>query len=215
MNSVQILKVKSSKFKSQNLAFKLCYFTFLVMLCGCAGIDDLSSLLYRNSRLEKGLLDNERVGLMPMFGKGENRAYLKNAEDIFGQSLSDEKKGVTFLSPEESLERIRSAGLIETYREMARSYSPLASQKLSDIQVIGGALGTRYILQSELQLSGVIEGATHVRIYARLWDLEKGVILWEGVGEARGYVFLIFPIVPSDFERAMEVASRGLARKFP
>ncbi|HLG29286.1 MAG TPA: hypothetical protein VI387_03675, partial [Candidatus Brocadiales bacterium] len=133
-------KFQSSTFKVQRskLAFGFWILSFLIIFQGCAGIDDLSSLLYRNSRFEKGLLDNERVGLMPMFGKGENRAYLKNAENIFGQSLTDEKKGVTFLSPEESLERIRSAGLIETYREMARSYSPLASQKLSDIQVIGG-----------------------------------------------------------------------------
>lgn len=185
------------------------------MLCGCASIDDLSSLSYRDSGLKKGALVNERVGLLPMFGRGENRGFLVNADDIFAQSLSSEKTGVEFLSPGESLEKIKSAGLIDTYQDMVRNYSPTATPRLSDIKIIGGAIGTKYIVQSELQSSRVMEGATHVRIYARLWDTEKGEIVWEGIGEARGYVFLIFPVVPSDFERAMEVASRGLARRFP
>lgn len=197
------------------MVFGLWILTFLIISYGCAGIDDLSSLLYRDSGLKRGGLVNERVGLLPMFGRGENRSYLKNAENIFASSFSSEKTGVEFLSPEESLERIRSAGLIETYQDMARNYSPLATQRLSDIKVIGGAIGAKYIVQSELQYSRVMEGATHVRIYARLWDIEKGEIVWEGIGEARGYVFLIFPVVPSGFERAMEVASRGLARRFP
>lgn len=203
------------KFQISKLAFGLWILTFLIIFYGCAGIDDLSSLLYRDSSLKKGGLVKERVGLLPMYGRGENKGYLKNADNILTRSFSSVKSGVEFLSPEESLERIRSAGLIETYQDMVRSYSPQATQRLSEIRILGGALGTRYIVQSELQSSRVMEGATHIRIYARLWDTEKGEIVWEGIGEARGYVFLIFPVVPSDFERAMEVASRGLARRLP
>ena len=69
--------------------------------------------------------------------------------------------------------------------------------------------------QTELQRIEMTEGATQVRLTGRIWDIEKGEILWEGIGEGRGYVVLIFPWVPSSFEKTMATASNGLIHRLP
>lgn len=182
---------------------------------GCATIDDLSTQTYRQIGLPSNLSEGEEFGLLPLFGKGSVREYLPEANAIFLDNFQRQRTGRTWIEPQESLRRIRAAGLESAYLDLTAGSSTENPPRQEPLQQIGKAVGARYLLITEVQRIETTEGATQVRLAGRLWDTDKGETLWEGVGEGRGYVFLIFPRVPSSFEKTMAVASRGLIERLP
>jgi hypothetical protein len=182
---------------------------------GCATIDNLSTESYRKAGLPSRLSEGEALGLLPLFGRRSFREYFSRADAIFLESFERQRSGRSFIEPQESLKRIREAGLETLYQDLARGYTIDRPPQQEPLRQIGKAVGTRYLLLTELQRIEMAEGATQVRLTGRLWDAEKGEIVWEGVGEGRGYVVLIFPWVPSSFEKTMETASRGLIHRLP
>ncbi len=188
---------------------------FFIFAGGCVGIDDLSRESYRKGVLYTSNLPNETVAILPMVARGENRRYLQPAETIFYKALTEMREQMSFLSPKDGLEKIKEEELDDFFRvfEKETSFKKVAEER--DLSKFRKAFGTRFLLQTELQQVEIMEGATQVRIQGRLWDLEMGDVIWEGTGESRGYLFLFFPRVPATFEKAIEVASRGLIRKLP
>jgi hypothetical protein len=192
----------------------LCYL-FIGTLAGCATIDNLSTESYRKVGLPSKLSEGEALGLLPLFGRLSFRDYISRADAIFLENFEQQRSGRSFIDPQESLKRIREAGLETLYQDLARGYTVDRPPQQEPLRQIGKAVGTRYLLLTELQRIEMTEGATQVRLTGRLWDTEKGEILWEGTGEGRGYVVLIFPWVPSSFEKTMATASRGLIHRLP
>ena len=186
-----------------------------LLLLGCATIDDLSVESYRAVGLSGATLKTQTIGLLPMFGKGENRIYLGPADQIFVDVLKRHRPDRIVMPPEETIRLIRERGLEATYQSIAKSYSAARAPEEAPLKELGQALGTRYLLLTELQGIEIAEGATQVRLRARLWDTERGDTLWEGIGEGRGYVFFIFPWTPSSIEKTLAVASRGLSLRLP
>lgn len=186
-----------------------------LLFVGCATIDDLSQESYRAVGLSGATLETQTISLLPMFGKGENRTYLGPADQIFVDVLKRNRPDRTVMPPEETLRLIRERGLEATYQSVAKSYSTARVPEETPLKELGQALGTRYLLLTELEGVEVVEGATQVRLRSRLWDAEQGDILWEGIGEGRGYVVFIFPWTPSSIEKTLAVASRGLSRRLP
>lgn len=119
------------------------------------------------------------------------------------------------MDPTEVRRRLEVKGVEGTYRSVREADTAGEVAREEDIRRVGRALQVRYLLQTTLTRVEVIEGATQVQIQAKMWDVEMGDVVWEGTGEARGYLFLIFPQTPSSFEKTVEVASRGLIRKLP
>ncbi|HEY5595078.1 MAG TPA: hypothetical protein VIL61_07990 [Nitrospiria bacterium] len=187
----------------------------IAALPGCATIDNLSTESYRKAGLPSHLSEGEALGLLPLFGRVSLREYLPRADAIFLESFQQQRGGRTWIDPQESVRRIREAGLETLYLDLTREYSVDHPPRQEPLQLIGKAVGTRYLLLTELQRIEMAEGATQVRLTGRIWDIEKGEILWEGIGEGRGYVVLIFPWVPSSFEKTMATASDGLIDRLP
>ncbi|HET6466072.1 MAG TPA: hypothetical protein VFH55_10720 [Nitrospiria bacterium] len=182
---------------------------------GCATIDDLSTESYRKVGLPPKLFEQQALGLLPLFGRGRVREYLPTAEAIFLESFQQRRDGRSWIDPNDSLKRIHEAGLDAVYQNLVKGYSVQQAPQQDPLQQIGKAVGTRYLLLTELQRTEMTEGATQVQLNGRVWDTEKGEIIWEGTGESRGYVFLIFPWVPSSFEKTMAIASDGLIQRLP
>ncbi|MBI3597669.1 MAG: hypothetical protein HY203_11010 [Nitrospirae bacterium] len=182
---------------------------------GCATIDDLSMESYRKVGLPPKLFEQQALGLLPLFGRSQVRDYLPTADAIFLESFQQRRVGQSWIDPHESLKRIREAGLDAVYQNLVKGYSVQQPPQQDPLQQIGKAVGTRYLLLTELQRLEMTEGATQVQLNGRVWDTEKGEILWEGIGESRGYVVLIFPWVPSSFEKTMAIASDGLIQRLP
>jgi hypothetical protein len=185
------------------------------MISGCVGIDDLSRENYRKGVLYTSNLSKESIAILPMVAKGDNRHYLSSAESIFYKSLTEMREQTNLISPQEGLVKIKEGDLDDFFRvfEKETSFKKVAEER--DLSRFRKILGTRFLLQTELQQVEIMEGATQVRIQGRLWDIEMGDVIWEGTGESRGYLFLFFPRVPATFEKAIEVASRGLIKKLP
>lgn len=191
------------------------FFIFGLLFFGCVGIDDLSREDYRRGVLYTSNLSTETIAVMPMIGRGANRDYTKTAEKIFYRALTEMRQQTQLISPEEGRNKIevnQLGPLLERLKKET-SFKKVAEEK--DVAQLKKVFGTRFLLQTELQQVEVVEGATHVRLQGRLWDIEMGDIIWEGTGESRGYLFLFFPRVPASFEKAAEVASRGLIKRLP
>ncbi len=182
---------------------------------GCATIDDLSSVTYRRVLLPPETFKESPMAVLPMVGRGGVRGHLHAADAIFLESLQREGQRRIWVEPGESLERIRKAGLESVYDEWSRGYTAAGPPRARPLRALGQAIGSRYLLLTELERIELAEGATQVRIAGRIWDADQGEPLWEGVGEGRGYVFLLFPRVPSSFEKTMAVAANGLVRRLP
>lgn len=191
------------------------FFILGLLFFGCVGIDDLSREDYRRGVLYTNNLSTETIAVMPMIGRGANRDYTKTAEKIFYRALSEMRQQTQLISPEEGRNKIEANQLGPLLERLKKetSFKKVAEEK--DVAELKKIFGTRFLLQTELQQVEVIEGATQVRLQGRLWDIEMGDIIWEGTGESRGYLFLFFPRVPASFEKAAEVASRGLIKRLP
>lgn len=186
-----------------------------LFLLGCVGIDDLSREDYRRGVLYTTNLSTETIAVMPMVARGADRGYTKTAESIFYKALTEMRQQTHLISPDEGRAKIDEKNLGPLFNKLTKetSFKKVAEERqIADLKQI---FGTRFLLQTELQQVEVAEGATQVRIQGRLWDVEMGDVIWEGTGESRGYLFLFFPRVPASFEKAAEVASRGLIKRLP
>ncbi|MEK7748212.1 MAG: hypothetical protein AAB300_03970 [Nitrospirota bacterium] len=175
----------------------------LFTFSACSSISDLSRETYQKGFLRGDYIEKQNTAILEMTAESSADTYLPTASAIFNRLIKERVPNLPFLS---------SVSLPH------RSFTlPLTKKVLeeSTFKPILGITSVRFVLQTHLQLAEVAEGATQVAIYGRLWDMEQGDILWEGVGESRGYLFLFAPTVPASFEKAMEVASRGLIRKLP
>ncbi len=185
------------------------------LFVSCVGITDLSRENYRRGILKADALSKARLAVLPMVAMGNNRNYVQASEAIFFKALTEMRQSMEIISPEEGLTRLKQAELSPFVQRLEKE-SPFGKVvEEGDLLKFKKAFGTRFVLQTELQQVAIVEGATHVRIRGRIWDIEVGDIIWEGTGESRGYLLLFFPRAPVSFERAIETASRGLIRKLP
>ena len=182
---------------------------FALSVAACTGVNDLSREDYRQGLLLIEPVVATKVVVLPMRAPRANRHYLKVAEAIFMQALTEMRgqNGSLQIVPPDA-----SRDLPEVLFGDATADRAILE---SDIEGLVARFGTPFFLQTELAQVEVVDGATQVRIHGRLWEAESGDILWEASGESRGYVFLFFPTVPASFERIAEAASRGLIRKMP
>ena len=182
------------------------------VMASCVGIGDLSQENYRRGALYIRSLSQEKMAVLPMTGQGKGRLYLKQAEEAFLKVLPEMRPKTPLLLPATYMQEETTAAVVRHFTQENRFKSVIHETDLTGLKAV---LNTRYLLQTELQQVEFVEGATHVRIEGRLWDLESGDILWEGTGESRGYIVLFFPTVPANFEKVLDVASRGLIQHLP
>ncbi len=171
------------------------FLLFLLVFVGCGGISDFSRETYRKEFLTSDPITKEAVAALPMTGQIKTLRYLEAARGIFENAMTEMQPAIHPLSFS-----------ISPTKEVLEE---------SDFDALKKTTSVRFLLQTELRQVEVVEGATQIRIEGRLWDIEQGSILWEGVGESRGHLFLFFPTAPASFEKAMDVASRGLIQKLP
>ncbi len=189
---------------------------FLWLLTACAGISDLSHANYQHPVFFLDDLAGEHMAVLPMAAPKKYQPYQAAAEAMFYRVLVEMRPALHTLSPEATLKKIQESGLTplyDTFRQNSALFQKMTQEQ--DLTQLKAALATRFLLQTRLDQIEVVEGATHIRILGRLFDMERGDILWEGTGESRGYLFLFLPRVPANFEKAIEVASRGFVRTLP
>ncbi len=154
---------------------------------------DFSRETYRKGFLLSDTVQAASIVVLPLAGADQPDRYLIPAREIFQNIIQ---------------------GMQPQIKPVALSLSPTKDVlHTAEFNILKKE--AHFLLQTELQQVEVVDGATQVRLFGRLWDMEQGDILWEGMGESRGHLFLFFPTVPASFEKTMEVAARGLIRKLP
>jgi hypothetical protein len=173
----------------------------LLMGVGCARMSDFSRETYQKGFLIGDRIEKKEIVVLEMTGGATSR--LPAAKKIFNRLMQETEPDIRFISMFPTADPLFSIPLTKHVLEES-DFAPF--QKIASV---------RYLLQTDLSQVDVTEGATQIQIAGRIWDIEQGDILWEGVGEARGDLFLFVPTAPASFEKAMEVAGRGLIRKLP
>ncbi len=185
------------------LQIKISVLFGLLVVTGCASISDLSQETYQKGFLRGDYIEKQNTAILEMTAEAAASDYLPAARTIFNRLMKERAPSLPFLSTVSLPHQSFSIPLIKKVLE-EKDFEPI--RKIPSV---------RFVLQTHLQRSEIAEGATHVIMKGRLWDVEQGDILWEGVGESRGHLFLFAPMAPASFEKAMEVAGRGLIRNLP
>jgi hypothetical protein len=165
----------------------------LLFEVGCTGMSDFSRETYRKGFLLSDTVQAASIAVLPLASANQPNRYLIPAREIFQNVIQ---------------------GMQPQIKPVSLSLSP-TKDVLHTSEFAALKKEAHFLLQAELQQVEVVDGATQVRLLGRLWDIEQGEIIWEGIGESRGHLFLFFPTAPASFEKAMEVAARGLIRKLP
>jgi hypothetical protein len=186
------------------------------ILGSCASIDHIYSLNYKRFAFSHDQLAREGVVILPLTFNYEDTAYIKTAQDIFLQSFKGLQKDLNnLIEPSQLPGLAKQGGFEEEYRQLLDTDPKKDTPKALLIRKVGRAVEKRFLLWPDLVSTRLADGATQLKLTARIWDVDTGEIVWDASEEARGYVILIFPQTPAPFEKVMEAASIQLIRKMP
>ena len=147
---------------------------------------------------------------------------------VFAGSLQEKHPEIPLMTLTETLGRINSNGLEESYQEMYRDYHDTGIFDRETLRHIGNITGTRYI--SQLKLAAFSQNSSgrlsilglrliktqesSIRLFMTIWDSADGSIAWEGMQEL-SYAYDTTGEKPVSFRQAVEEASVEIIKRLP
>lgn len=194
---------------------RLLLIAFLLGFSSCAeSINDLSSEIYGMPGFSSASLSRDGLVILPTVAgegsKDEAMEISKILDDLVTKKLPT-RKILSSGAVEDRMKKDRN--LAEKWDRMSPHISVHSVKGLETTRSFGQDLGMRFLLETQIQMAEEAGGAEQVRVFGRIFDTLEGRIVWEGVGEARGYVNLFFPSAPATFSKTAAVAVKGLTRK--
>ena len=194
---------------TRNLVFPI----LLLLLPSCAdSINNLSKESYMADGFSPLSLTRDGVAITPTAaGSGTAREAV-----AIGALLNAEMKKRTtghgiLLAASQVDHRIgKDNTLASLWKEMAPHISAHSVRGMEAARSFARILGVRFLFETQIQMAEIAGGAEQVRVYARIYDTRKDRIVWEGIGEGRGYEKIVFPSSPATFGVVAPVAVRGL-----
>ena len=189
----------------------------LALACCSDSINNLSSELFSDEGFSPSVLEKEGVGLLPTVPGEGTRIQAAEVSTILDHLFAQKLRPGLFHSSRELTNRFdHDKVLVAAWSKIAPHISVHSVTGLERTKAFGKRLDLRFLLETQIQMAEEAGGAEQVRIFARIFDTVRGRIVWEGVGEGRGYVKLFFPSVPATFKETASVAAKGLIAKiFP
>jgi len=202
---------------------------FLLLLTGCTtGSQVHPTTLHKNLSLASGALQRYGVAfLTPSTVTGQEQDQ-QTAALIFAEQMRVQMPTVRVLSLPEALGAVNRAGLAPEYRKMVENYRETGIFPRELLTNVGGAIGTRYLVQ--LKLAGFSQDIrdrvsifgvrliqtlhANIRLYMQIWDSETGNIAWEG-SEEMSYAYDSSAELPVTFRRVLEVSAQQLIQNLP
>ncbi|MHB1606344.1 MAG: hypothetical protein ACYCTV_08130 [Leptospirales bacterium] len=188
----------------------------LSMVAACSKtINNLSSTGFIDREISLKELVSDGMAVLPVrvnAGKSPEADFIDSQLE---QSLSKRFPGIRLIGPGKILAFQKNSVEGKWFSGMVEHSSPHTIRGVNGMRTIAKKMGVRYFLQTDIRISSVEGGAEHVRIYGRLWDGRSKEIVWNGYGEARGYVYVFFPAIPAPFEKDASVAVNGLVNQIP
>jgi hypothetical protein len=178
----------------------------------CAdSINDLSTEIYSIDGFSSSALSRDGVAITPTVPGEGSKDEAKLVTGILNKLIVTKIQSSHVVGSKEIEQRVEKDKTLGGLWSRIEPHISVHSVKGLDLTgPFGKSLGVRFLLESQIQMAEEAGGAEQVRIFARIYDVVKGRIVWEGVGEGRGYVKLFFPSAPATFKETATVAVRGL-----
>ncbi len=202
--------------------------TAVSLLSACSTYQVHSSELHNSISLKAG--DIRRGGIAfitpsTATGHEQDKQALALA---FGDVLVVERPQYRVVTLAQTLSDINRAGFAGQYKKMYQDYQDTGIFDRSTLQLIGRAIGARYLAQ--LKLAGFSQGSNerfsalgvrlfqtqqaNIRLFLQIWDSKDGTIAWEGAEELN-YAYDTDREKPVTFRKVVEDAARRLIAKMP
>lgn len=168
-------------------------------LAGCAGTQTFPSLQEQRISLARGELETGGVAFItPSTVTGQEQETQAVAL-IFAEVLKRERPALRVITLAETLGAVNRAGLVDAYKHLYNDYRDTGLFSGEILRKLGGATGSRYMVQ--LKLQGFEQGSrdrfgilgirivetkyAHIRLFLQVWDSRDSTIVWEGMQELR------------------------------
>lgn len=189
-----------------------------VVLAGCATHKGAS-----NSFVDPAFA-SKKIGTVAVFPIRNTRLAPAEARQLnrrLALEIRQQNPGLVLVNEAQSIERIDSAGLGESWSDFVTGFSASGIPDTSKIQGVGEAIGADAILQGELvslaQQDGVYGGnlgTTRVTVRYTLFDADTGQLLWEISAEGRRQTATTMQDAPPIME-AIELAVEKMLDSLP
>jgi len=197
------------KSRTRNLVVTILF----LLLSSCAdSINNLSKELYSAEGFSPDLLAKGKTALTPTItgsGTPEEAATIGRLLDRAMRNHFTQP-GVLLEESSVSTQIRNDSALASLWKQMAPHISAHSIRGMTATRSFAQRLGVRYLFETQIQMAEIAGGAEQVRIYARIYDTKQERIVWEGVGEGRGYEKLVFPSTPATFRIVADTAVKGL-----
>jgi len=187
----------------------------LSSFASCAdSINNLSAEIYAIDGFSSSSLVHEGIGVLPTVSGDGTKDESLMVSRLLGDQMAAKVPGNRLTGPDKIGEKIaKDPNLGRLWAQIEPHVSAHSVKGLEATQFLGQSLGIRFLLETQIQMAEEAGGAEQVRIFARIYDINRKRIVWEGFGEGRGYVKLFFPSVPATFRETATVAVRGIISK--
>ncbi|EQD24030.1 MAG: hypothetical protein D084_Lepto4C00624G0003, partial [Leptospirillum sp. Group IV 'UBA BS'] len=188
----------------------------LLLLSSCAeSINNLSKEIYSAEGFSPASLARGGLAVTPTVAGSGSKEEAATIGRLLDRTLASRMIPPDRLKGESAVgNRLKGdAVLASLWEKMAPHISAHSIRGMTATRSFGRRLGVRFLLETEIQMAEIAGGAEQVRIYARIYDTDKDRIVWEGVGEGRGYEKLVFPSTPATFHVVAETAVKGLVTR--
>ena len=188
------------------------FFGMLLFLASCAdSINNLSTEIFSIDGFSSSSLSRQGLAILPTVEGDASKSDAHTISGLLNGMIAKKIPAKSLVNSETIEQKIRDDKTMATlWNQMEPHISAHSVKGLEATHSAGRILGVRYLLETQIQMAEEAGGAEQVRIFARIYDVARGRIIWEGVGEGRGYVKLFFPSAPATFKDTATVAVRGV-----
>jgi hypothetical protein len=148
---------------------------------------------FTHRNLEKG-----KAAILSAVAVDVYHEYRRVLADSYSKALREIYPDIPQITPQETLSLLNSADLADEYTDMIRTYEISGILRKTSQKKIGQALDVRYLIQvSLLQYSQdtatrfaflgirfLQTRSSTLRVFAQIWDVTSGAIVWEGSSSA-------------------------------
>jgi hypothetical protein len=187
----------------------------LILLPGCQDtINNLSTELYSSGQFSVKDLSRGQIAITPVVPGDDTKAEAKALSEFLDQEFSKKLPSSTLLTSAQLRQHLAGDPVLAgEWALMSPHISVHSIKGMEATQSFAKRLGVRYLLESQIQYAEVGGGAEQVRFFSRIYDRRLHRIVWEGIGEGRGYERLFFPTTPAPFLTVAQTAARGLVSR--
>jgi hypothetical protein len=197
-------------------------------LAGCYGTQIFPSLQVQRSGLQPGDLEAGGVAFITPSTVTGLEQETQAVALTFAEVLRRERPAVRVITLADTLGAVNRAGLGNAYKHMYDDYRDTGLFSADVLRKVGGATGTRYVVQ--LKLQGFEQGSrdrfgifgfrivetmyAHIRVFLQVWDSRDSTIVWESMQELRQSTDTMTE-EPVTLHAVLERSARDLVARLP